>query len=78
MYIRVETILPISSVLLDKGVSLGALVALIIGGAGASIPEITLLTSLFKPRLVIMFTITIFVVAVATGYIFQTFQHYLV
>lgn len=37
MYIRVETMIP-SSVLLDKGMSLGALMALIIGGAGAQHP----------------------------------------
>lgn len=74
MYIRVETMLPISSVLLEKGVSLGALMALVIGGAGASIPEVTLLASIFKPRLVSIFVITILVVAIIAGYVFQGLQ----
>jgi uncharacterized membrane protein YraQ (UPF0718 family) len=74
MYIRVETMLPIASVLMDKGMSLGALMALIIGGAGASIPEVTLLASIFKPRLVATFVFTILVVATLSGFIFQVFQ----
>ncbi len=74
MYIRVETMIPIASVLMDKGMSLGALMALIIGGAGASIPEVTLLASIFKPRLVAAFVITMLVVAALSGYVFQTFQ----
>jgi len=74
MYIRVETMIPIASVLLAKGMSLGALMALIIGGAGASIPEITLLASIFKPKLVATFTVTILAVAILAGYIFQTLQ----
>jgi len=74
MYIRVETMIPIASVLLAKGMSLGALMALIIGGAGASIPEITLLAAIFKPRLVATFTVTILAVATLAGYVFQTIQ----
>ncbi len=74
MYIRVETMIPIASVLMAKGMSLGAVMALIIGGAGASIPEITLLASIFKPRLVAAFTLTILVVAAVSGYFFQVLQ----
>ncbi|TEB14321.1 putative permease [Pelotomaculum sp. FP] len=74
MYIRVETIIPIGAVLMEKGMSLGALMALIIGGAGASIPEVTLLASIFKPRLVAAFVITILAVAMLSGFIFQVFQ----
>ncbi|NPV27554.1 MAG: permease [Firmicutes bacterium] len=74
MYIRVETMIPIASVLMSKGMSLGAVMALIIGGAGASIPEVTLLASIFKPRLVAAFVITILAVAIFSGYIFQVLQ----
>jgi len=70
MYIRVETMIPIGSVLMAKGMSLGALMALIIGGAGASIPEVTLLASIFKPKLVAAFVITILAVATISGYVF--------
>ena len=71
LYIRVETMIPIGMVLLQKGMSLGTLMALIIGGAGASIPGVTLLVSIFKPRLVAAFVLTIFVVAVLAGYAFN-------
>jgi uncharacterized protein len=71
MYIRAETIIPISAVLLGKGMGLGVVVALIIGGAGMSIPEISLLTAIFKKRLVSVFVLTIFVVAVLAGFLAQ-------
>ena len=67
MYIRAETIIPIGAVLAAKGMSMGAVVALLIGGAGASIPELTLLGSLFRRRTVAAFALTVFLVAVATG-----------
>ncbi|WP_282442304.1 permease [Pelotomaculum sp. PtaB.Bin117] len=66
--------IPIGTVLLAKGMSLGAIMALIIGGAGASIPELTLLASIFKPKLVAIFTVTIFAVAILSGFIFQILQ----
>lgn len=69
MYIRPETMLPIAEALVSKGMSLGTVVALIIGGAGASIPEVVLLSKLFKKTFVISFIIAILVVAIATGLI---------
>ena len=69
MYIRPETILPIAEALVSKGMSLGTVVALIIGGAGASIPEVVLLSKLFKKKFVVSFVIAILVVAIATGLI---------
>lgn len=67
MYIRAETLIPIGAVLAAKGMSMGAVVALLIGGAGASIPELTLLGSIFRRRTVVTFALTVFLVAVATG-----------
>ncbi|SHK73075.1 permease [Desulforamulus aeronauticus] len=69
MYIRVETMLPISTVLLDKGMSMGAILALIIGGAGASIPEVIILSSIFRRKLVAAFVFTIILVAIVAGYL---------
>lgn len=71
MYIRASTILPISSVLLAQGMGMGAVMALIIGGAGASIPEVTLLSAIFKRRLIVAFVVTVLLVAVATGFVFS-------
>lgn len=71
MYIRVATMLPISQVLVTKGMALGAVMALIIGGAGASIPEVTLLASIFKKKLVITFVLTVLIVATGAGFLFS-------
>lgn len=72
MYIRPETMLPIAEALVSKGMSLGTVVALIIGGAGASIPEVVLLSKLFKKKFVVSFVIAILVVAIVTGLIVNT------
>ena len=71
MYIRAETLIPVSAVLLEKGMGIGAVMALIIGGAGASIPEVTLLAAIFERRLVAAFVVTILTVAVLAGITFQ-------
>ncbi|AGF97612.1 permease [Methanosarcina mazei Tuc01] len=69
IYIRAETMIPIGLALIKKGMSVGAVLALIIGGAGASIPEMTLLSSIFKKRLLTTFVITVFSIAVIAGYL---------
>lgn len=71
MYIRAETIIPISAVLLDKGMSMGAVMALVIGGAGASIPETIILASIFRRELVISFILAVLAVAILAGYFFD-------
>ena len=74
MYIRVETMIPIAGILMDKGVSAGIVIALILGGAGASIPEVSLLNSIFKKKMVVTFVLCIFLVAVGTGFAFTLFS----
>jgi hypothetical protein len=69
MYIRAETIIPISAALVGKGMGLGTVLALIIGGAGASIPEIIILGSMFKKKLIFAFVLNVFLVAIAAGYL---------
>jgi uncharacterized membrane protein YraQ (UPF0718 family) len=69
VYIRAETMIPIGLVLIEKGMSIGAVLALIIGGAGASIPELTLLSSIFKKKLMAAFVGTVFFIAVIAGYL---------
>ena len=71
MYIRTETMIPVASILISKGVAPGVMIALILGGAGASIPEVSLLSSIFKKKMVIAFVLCIFTVAVITGYVFN-------
>ena len=71
LYIRAETILPISAALLSKGMGVGTVAALLIGGAGMSIPEITMLSAIFKKQFVLVFVAAIFIAAVSTGVIVQ-------
>ncbi|MCE5263869.1 MAG: permease [Deltaproteobacteria bacterium] len=71
MYIRAETIIPISAALVGKGMGLGTVLALIIGGAGASIPEIIILGSIFKKKLIFAFVLNVFLVAIAAGYLVE-------
>jgi len=71
MYIRTSTMIPIASALVGKGVGLGTVMALIIGGAGASIPELSLLTAIFKKKLLIAYIITIFLIATIIGLLFN-------
>lgn len=69
MYIRAETVIPIGAALIGKGMGVGTVLALVVAGAGASIPEIIILNSIFKRRLVVAFVLTVFFVAVAAGYL---------
>lgn len=71
LYIRAETAIPIGLALMHKGMSIGAVIALIIGGAGMAIPEMSMLASIFKTRLVAAIVGTVFIVAVLGGYIFN-------
>lgn len=70
LYIRAETMIPIAGILMGKGVSAGVVIALILGGAGASIPEVSLLNSIFKKPMVATFVLCVFIVATATGFAF--------
>lgn len=78
MYVRTETMIPICYVLTEKGVGIGTIMALIIGGAGASIPELTLLASIFKRKLLIAYIASIFAIATLTGYIFNSLVPFLI
>ena len=71
LYIRAETAIPIGLALAQKGMSMGAVIALIIGGAGMAIPEMAMLASIFKKRLVASIMAVIWATAVVGGYVFN-------
>ena len=71
LYIRAETAIPVGLALMGKGMSIGAVISLIIGGAGMAIPEMTMLASIFKKQLVAMIVLVIFLTAVVSGYLFN-------
>jgi len=72
LYIRAETAIPIGLALSQKGMSMGAVIALIIGGAGMAIPEMVMLASIFRKRLVGAIVVVIWTTAVVGGYVFNT------
>lgn len=71
LHVHPSTMLPVADVLVKKGVSLGVIIALIIAGAGISLPEITLLNGIFKRKILGIFIISVFLVAIISGYIFN-------
>lgn len=71
LYIRAETAIPIGVALMGKGMSIGAVIALVIGGAGMAIPEMSMLASIFKKKLVAMIVAVIFLTAIVSGYLFN-------
>lgn len=67
LYFGTEMLLPIGDALHSAGASSGAIVALVIAGAGANIPEFALLTKVARGRLVAAFFAYVFAVAIAAG-----------
>ncbi len=73
LYIRVTALLPLVGSFAAKGVSMGAIIALVIGSGGASLPEMILLKRLFYWPLLIAFLSVIFSMAVIGGFTFNSF-----
>jgi len=69
LYIRASTMLPIAASLVAKGMSFGAVIALIVGGAGASLPEVTMLKGLFRVPLLAAFLAAVFFMAITAGFV---------
>ena len=70
LYIRAEAVIPLSAALVQKGMALGSVMALIIGSAGASLTEVILLKSIFKNQMIAAFLFVILSMAVGAGYLY--------
>lgn len=70
LYVRLSTMIPISQMLIAKGMALGPVMALMISSAGASLPEITLLHSVFKKKLVFAFVGSVMTMVTLSGFLF--------
>lgn len=70
LYIRAEAVILLSAALAAKGMSLGAVMALIIGSAGASLTDVILLRSIFKMRMIVAFLVVIIGMAMLAGFIY--------
>jgi len=73
LYLRIEMAIPILKALIVKGMSMGAAIALIIGGTGASLPEIALISSMLKPKAIMAFILSVMTMAIVGGFIFYFF-----
>ncbi|MDQ8182605.1 permease [Pelagicoccus sp. SDUM812005] len=71
VYLRIEMAVPLLKVLIAKGMGLGPAMALIIGGTGASLPEIALVSSVLKPKAVVAFVAIVLSAAVVGGILIQ-------
>lgn len=71
LYIRAEAVIPLSAALAAKGMGLGAVMALIIGSAGASLTEVVLLKSIFKNQMIVAFVAVILSMAIGAGYLYS-------
>ncbi len=71
LYIRAEAVIPLSAALVQKGMALGSVMALIIGSAGASLTEVILLKSIFKNQMIAAFMFVILTMAMVAGYLYS-------
>lgn len=71
LYIRAEAVIPLSAALVQKGMALGSVMALIIGSAGASLTEVILLKSIFKNQMIAAFLIVILSMAIGAGFLYS-------
>ncbi|WP_088006938.1 permease [Indiicoccus explosivorum] len=70
LYIRLSAMVPVSAILLAKGMAIAPVMALMISSAGASLPEVTLLNSIFQKRLVAAFIVSVITMATLSGFLF--------
>ena len=62
--------IPLSKILIAKGMAFPPVMALMIGSVGASIPEVTLLNSIFEKKLVVAFVLSVILMATCSGFLF--------
>ncbi|MFE8703161.1 permease [Cytobacillus sp. FJAT-54145] len=70
LYIRLSSMIPISQILILKGMALGPVMAMMISSAGASLPEIILLKSIFRKQLIIAFIGSVLTMSTISGFVF--------
>ena len=70
LYVRAVTLIPLSAAFVAKGMGIGAVMAFVIGSAGASLPEVILLRSMFKDQLIAAFLLVVLGMAMLTGVVF--------
>ncbi len=71
LYSNAAGILPLISVMIEKGAALGTALAFMMAVVGVSLPEIIILRRVLKPPLLAVFVGTVLVAVILTGYLFN-------
>jgi uncharacterized membrane protein YraQ (UPF0718 family) len=71
LYSNAAGVIPVVSVLLDKGVALGTVLAFMMSVVALSLPEMIILRRVMKPRLIAVFITVVAGGIVLTGYLFN-------
>ena len=71
MYSNAAGIIPVISVLMDKGATLGTVLAFMMSVVALSLPEMIILRRVLKPRLIGIYILVLSVGIVLTGYLFN-------
>jgi uncharacterized membrane protein YraQ (UPF0718 family) len=71
LYSNAAGIIPIVSALMEKGASLGTVLAFMMAVVGLSLPEVIILRRVLKPRLIAVFVGVVALAIILTGYLFN-------
>jgi uncharacterized membrane protein YraQ (UPF0718 family) len=71
LYSNAAGIMPVVSVLIEKGASLGTVLAFMMAVVGLSLPELIILRRVLKPKLIAIFIVTVGIAIIFTGYLFN-------
>ncbi len=71
LYSNAAGVIPIVSALMEKGASLGTVLAFMMSVVGLSLPETIILRRVLKPQLIAIFVGTVALAIIITGYLFN-------
>jgi len=71
LYSNAAGVIPIVSSLMEKGASLGTVLAFMMSVVGLSLPETIILRRVLKPKLIAVFLGTVAIAIIITGYLFN-------
>lgn len=71
LYSNAAGVIPIVSALMEKGASLGTVLAFMMSVIGLSLPEVIILRRVLKPQLIAVFVGTVAAAIIVTGYLFN-------
>jgi len=71
LYSNAAGVIPIVSALMEKGASLGTVLAFMMSVVGLSLPEVIILRRVLKPQLIAVFVGTVALAIILTGYLFN-------